>query len=170
MVPALVDGADGYRVLPVGRYTVPMSDVSRHFIEGRPDQEHRARLWRDFEEFTRGQLKSGLKALSFWLDGSFISGKSYPNDIDFTTIVDGLASQPIGLYDSYLNCGPAWQKKPHPELGRTLAIDAYAIVKGSDGDPAHAAYLSGRGYWDDWWQRSRATSEELSKGYLEVLP
>lgn len=170
MVPALIPGAEGYDVLPPGRHTITLSEVLDNFILGRPDELVRRALWQDFEDFRAGQLAHGIRPIAYWIDGSFSSGKEGPSDIDFTTIVDGPGSQPTGPFQTFLNVGPAWQANAHPVLGRTLKLDAYAVVKVADGAADQAIYQQTRGYWDDWWQRERSTGEVEAKGYLEVRP
>lgn len=62
-----------------------------------------------------------------------------------------------------------WKTENCPTLGRTLLLDEYGFVKKSDLDPDVQGYRLARGYWDDWWQRSRETKEDLARGYVEVI-
>jgi hypothetical protein len=62
-----------------------------------------------------------------------------------------------------------WQHKIHPDVGKLLRVDGFAIVKAPDSHPGIEDYYRLRGYWDDWWQRSRTTGAALTKGYVEVV-
>jgi hypothetical protein len=169
-LPPFVPGNEGFDVLPPGRHTVTSDDVRKAFITGRPDEAHREGLWTDFEDFCAGLVAQGLHPISYWIDGSFISAKVGPKDIDITPVLDFAKSTPSAEAKWFsMQAGPRWQTTQHPVLGRTLMLDIYPLVKLPDGHPDLRLYLVGRGKWDDWWQRCRATGEEMSKGFVEVL-
>lgn len=132
------------------------------------DSARRERILTDFLTYRDQQLRCGLAVTSYWIDGSFTSDKIDPGDIDITAIIDGSASTPVDDFDDWLLPGDRWKTLPHPRVGRTLLVDGYAVVKVPDNHPSSAGYQQLRGYWDDWWQRCRATGEQESKGYVEV--
>lgn len=168
-LPDFIDGADGYRVLPPGRHPCSLDDFADRFAHERTtDRVRRQLILDDFLTFRDQQLRCGLAIISYWIDGSFTSDKIDPGDIDITTVVDGPASAPIDDFADWLNPKDRWKTLPHPRVGRTLLVDGYAVVKVPDNHPTCADYLRTRGYWDDWWQRSRATGEVERKGFVEV--
>lgn len=168
-IPEFVPGADGYRVLPPGRHTCTQDEFRERFVDGLPDYACRKQIYDDLEEYQRQQKLNGLVVISYWIDGSFTSEKLNPGDIDITAIIDGSKSSPTqdGL-DSWINPRDTWKAIPHPSVGRPLLIDGFGLVKVPDGTQEHQMYLFLRGYWDDWWQRCRATNNVESKGYVEV--
>ncbi|GAA3816412.1 hypothetical protein GCM10022273_28960 [Cellulomonas soli] len=173
-LPTLVPGADGYPVLPRGRYTVTMSDVRDNFVVARSDGAWRGQLMDDLERYIELLDRLGLALDSVWLDGSFISGKVTPGDIDCSPVIDAARSAPdpsitADLNDMWIAPRNRWKHEPVPGIGRTLNLDIYGIVKVPDAHPGHGTYAALRGHWDDWWQRSRATGETLAKGYVEVV-
>lgn len=107
---------------------------------------------------------------AYWIGGSFVSGKDRPADIDFTAIIDGGSSTPdSSALADWTNPAKKWAHQVHPDVGRLLQLDAYGLVKLPDRHPGMDDYHQTRGYWDDWWQRSRATGEALARGYVEVV-
>lgn len=170
-LPELIDGPDGYKILPPGRHTCSFSQFESRFVTERiVDHARRSRILEDFLAYRDQQLRCGLVVTSYWIDGSFTSDKVDPGDIDITSLVDGNASRPAGDFASWLNPKDYWKVFVHPHVERTLLVDGFAIVKYPDAAPQELLdnYLKMRGYWDDWWQRSRNTGDRESKGYVEV--
>jgi hypothetical protein len=165
-LPPLNPGADGYSVPPPGRWSCSRTQFEAEFVCGDP---FRASLVADLDSYWGQQTRHGLVVLSYWIGGSFVSDKAQPRDIDFTAIIDGASSNPDLSASDWTNPGPGWKYQVHPEVGRTLNVDAYALAKFPDGHPLTSVYHQQRGQWDDWWQRSRATGEALTRGYVEVV-
>lgn len=166
-LPGFIDGPDGLKVLPPGRHSCTVAEVHACFVAGRPDEAHRQRLFDDWQAFWDQQLAHKLAVIAHWVDGSFTSDKVMPNDIDFSSLIDGTVMPKAG-YESWLSPGPTWKTCTAPIVNRLLLVDAYAVVKVPDAAPDAQHWLAARGKWDDWWQRSRVTGEALAKGYLEV--
>lgn len=168
-LPDFIEGPDGYGVLPHGRYTCSFDMFAHRFVHCRSvDNARRSQILSDFLEYRDQQIRCGITVTSYWIDGSFTSDKLDPGDIDIVAVVDGTASTPVEDYHDWLNPRDRWKTLPHPRVGRTLLVDGFAVVKVPDEHPACHNYLQMRGYWDDFWQRSRATGEQESKGYVEV--
>jgi hypothetical protein len=167
-LPAMEPGPDGYPVLPPGRYTCTRRQFENRFVKGH-DPRRRA-LVADVDAYADQQARHGLVVSSYWIAGSFVSGKDRPGDVDFTAVIDGPASSPdpVALSD-FTNPRDHWAHHIHPDVGRLLKLDAFGIVKLPDGHPQQRVYYELRGYWDDWWQRSRATGQALARGYVEVV-
>lgn len=166
-LPSLVAGPDGHAVLPPGRWTCSRADVEAVFL--RAHRATRQRLLDDLDIYAEQQARHGLVVMSYWIAGSVVSDKRRPGDIDFTAVIDGPASTPDFSARAWLSPGRTWQHNVHPDIGKLLRVDAYAVVKYADTDPRIGVYHRLRGSWDDWWQRSRATGQALTKGYVEVV-
>jgi hypothetical protein len=167
-LPAMEPGADGYPVLPPGRYTCSRRQFENTFVKGK--DPIRRKLLDDLDTYADQQARHGLVVSAYWIGGSFASGKDRPGDIDFTAVIDGSASSPDRTaLSEWTNPRNRWAHQVHPEVGRLLQVDAFGIVKYPDGHPRMRDYHEARGHWDDWWQRSRATGQALARGYVEVV-
>lgn len=95
-----------------------------------------------------------------WVNGSFVTAKHSPNDIDVTTFIsaENVAALTVGqLQDVWeLTAGPAPQQ---------VGCHSFLVVVFPDNHPYRNAYLRNRGYWDDLWSRRRIGPE---KGYIDV--
>ncbi|WJJ11496.1 hypothetical protein P9990_23545 [Prescottella equi] len=169
VLPDFIAGVDGYEVLPTGRWTCTEQCFIDRFVTDLPDSQRRKEIFDDFTQYRAMQAQAGLVVISYWIDGSFTSGKLNPGDIDVTAVIDGENSAPKPGYEDWMTPMDKWKSLVHPEVGRTLLVDGYSIVKTPDSHPNISAYHQMRGYWDDFWQRSRGTGEAASKGYVEVM-
>ena len=89
----------------------------------------RKRLFDDLDDYAEQQARHGLVVLSYWIGGSVVSDKGRPGDIDVTAVIDGPASRPDAGVGDWLNPGRTWQQNIHPDVGKLLRVDGYAIVK-----------------------------------------
>lgn len=167
-LPTMEPGADGYPVLPPGRHTCSRRQFENRFVKGLDPV--RRELVDDLDQYAEQQARHGLVISTYWIGGSFVSGKAHPGDLDFTAVIDGAASSPDpAALSDWTNPRNHWALHVHPDVGRLLRLDAFGIVKYPDGDPRIHVYHQARGYWDDWWQRSRASGQALARGYVEVV-
>jgi hypothetical protein len=166
-LPSLIPGADGYMVPPPGRWTCSRAQFEAAFVQG--GRPIRQRLVDDLDTYWDQQTRHGLAVLSYWIGGSFVSDKAQPGDIDVTAVIDGGASSPDKTAQDWINPRDKWKHQVHSDVGRLLLLDGFAVVKYPDGSPLIADYYRLRGHWDDWWQRSRASGQALTRGYVEVV-
>ena len=156
MIPS--HSAEG--LLPHGRHTASVVEIEQRFVNTFPTSLTRRSLldgWRRRSE----ELKSIVDIESEWIDGSFVTTKRDPRDIDMTTFV---------LMESWNALDVASRQRvalltQGPELKIQFGCDSYLIIIPPDGDPSEANYLYWRGYWDRQWSRARSGSP---KGYVEV--
>jgi len=166
--------------LPVGRYSSNLEDFERRFVR-HPEfssSETRSRIWNDFLSALT-LLKSALPVASVWVAGSFTTSKIDPSDIDCLFVVDISEIQKVTndepkakVVQEFANAGSL------KSVG--LLVDNYFIAWHPVMVPAAQSedernYYRIRGYWDDWWQRSRQPDQmSISnafprRGYLEVI-
>jgi hypothetical protein len=172
--PEFVPGADGYEVLPRGRYRCSVNDLRNHFALGLPDEAIRLSHIADLIDYLGALASIGLALDSVWVDGSFVSRKINPGDIDCSPVVVGADSSPIpeeipDLESKWIVPKDRWKYAEVPGIGRTVRLDVYGFVMLPDGHPAAMTGKAMRGHYDEFWQRSRGTGDTTAKGYLEVV-
>lgn len=106
-------------------------------------------------------MKSLVQIEFEWLDGSFVTTKSDPGDLDVTTFIRGDRLAAISVEDRGRVIDLTLGGRSKLEFG----CDSYLVVIWDDGHPWHEHYLQWRGYWDHFWSRHRDNSD---KGYVEV--
>jgi hypothetical protein len=96
-----------------------------------------------------------------WINGSFVTDKINPSDIDVVTFVDGAAFDKL----------PAWRQDVVSEICNGRGDMAYSHVDCKicsvypSSDRSHDSYVAEREYWDEAWSRFRPGT---TKGYVEV--
>lgn len=151
-------------LLPPGKHQVTPDQVREHFVDAFPESKTRERLYRRWMRH-RATLHSVLPILSQWVNGSYVTGKQDPSDVDVVTIMDG---------PTYLALPPALQDMANALLAgkETKAfwqIDSYPVLLFPDGHGEKAAAEAALQEWEHLWSRVKNDDHGV-KGFLEVLP
>lgn len=153
--------ADGR--LPLGMHRVTVDEFREHFVRAFPESKTRARLFMRWERH-RAALASILPIKAQWIDGSYVTNKPDPADVDLVTVMDGLVFEALA---------PALQDMAGALLDgkKTKAIwgmDSYAVFEFPEGHRAKVAADAAAVEWRSQWQSDR-DHDGLVKGFLEVL-
>jgi hypothetical protein len=81
-IPTLNDSGH----LPVGIHECTLEEIRKRF-GGFQESDRRPAIWRRFQEYVVEAKASG-KVKELLLDGSFVTAKAEPNDIDVIVVVD----------------------------------------------------------------------------------
>lgn len=173
-------------VLPPGRHRCTLAEVEQQFVldPSFAASVTRPAIWQDWQTALTLLTDSAL-VYTAWISGSFVTSKIDPGDIDACfalSIEDALTRSPAdrAVIESFIRRihGPAG----HPVPAHGLRVDSYPIwwapFHGEPEDDAkYLDYCRNRGYWDDFWSRSRTTPKGAPperpdaypvRGYLEV--
>ncbi|MFT9397429.1 MAG: hypothetical protein ABF545_05115 [Bifidobacterium psychraerophilum] len=173
MIPDL--NARGY--LPAGRYNCTLDEIEQKFVDSFPTDTTRKSIWGDFKKYISLLRKTNC-VCALWIGGSFTSKKTNPSDIDVVAIINSDQVPKSGPVFKMLSfCTAGHDFKAHSGL----AIDSFGLwwkPDTSGGYSQEPDYFQYRGYWDDFWQRTRSglvrhsviTRNETfpKRGYLEV--
>lgn len=164
----------------LGRHTVSLIDVQATYVDAPifRSNERRKLIWSNFLCLT-ARVRAVLPINAVMIGGSFASWKQSPSDIDVVFVLDKRHRARVSE-DNDRKMLMSLGSGGGPKI-RGWGIDSYtldweAIPITSKVNPAHRDYLIGRGYWDDWLQRSNSKNEEPNtghaipqRGYLEVI-
>lgn len=153
-------GPNGY--LPQGRHSVTVDEFYEQFVTAFPSSKTRERLYRRWARH-REALSSVLPVQAQWIDGSYVTSKVDPSDIDMVSVMDG---------EAYDRLAPTVRSLVEPLIAgkATKAVwgmDSYPVFRWPEGHPLEAASQLAELEWDTFWQRQRNMTG-LVKGYLEV--
>ncbi|MEU1285331.1 hypothetical protein [Kitasatospora sp. NPDC005856] len=185
--------ADGY--LRPGRYQVDLDEAEKLLVldplfAGSPT---RAEIWNGLERYLvrfwalDENFESVLQGRSLvdrlWLGGSFVSSRFDPNNIDLTVFIDSEAERLVQNKEGAGWLGKAFDRRDILRDFRLspLPVRYHKVISPfrlKELSQVERAYLAGRGGWDDWWQRRRASDQVKDgptvetvrpvRGYLEV--
>lgn len=152
-------GANG--LLPTGLIQVTADQVHEHFVAHFDTSKSRQRLF-DQWMLHRAAITSIVPIQRQWLDGSFVTSKVNPGDIDVVTFVDGesvdaLSDAQIALLGD-LTDGHATRDR--------WGVDSFLVATYPEDHPERALSRKAEGSWRRLWTSVKGSS--LTKGFLEV--
>jgi len=112
----------------------------------------------------KNELKElcGKTELKQWIDGSFVTKKPKPSDIDLVTFVDFETAK---LKEKEL------RKFIYPESLGNYGIDGYMIVIYPEGHKFHFIYQADCAYWVNQFDKTKPDKryKRIPKGFLEII-
>ncbi len=151
---------DAAGCLPAGRYLATVDDVEQTLVSPFPRSLTRADLFNGWQRLRR-EIRAMVSVEMEWIDGSFVTTKTDPGDIDLVTFIraEHLVALPLADLQTLmpLFMGPATKAR--------FRCESYLVPVVPEHDPAENVYLRNRGYWDRQWSRDRTRPE---KGYIDV--
>lgn len=180
MLPQL-DSATG--LLPLGRHHVSLASVKSRFVDA-PEfvtSASRPVIWEHFESAV-GELQRILPVAYVWIAGSFITNKPEPDDLDLVFWCEDrfvhAVSDPKDRMILQVVAQNHLRRTTGLRLDTRIAHWHVHPEAASMRTPEYDAYVSLRGYWDDFWLRRRSgaktdppvRNDALPRaGYLEIM-
>lgn len=152
-------GADG--LLPTGLIPATTDQVHATFVAPFASSTTRQELY-DKWLLHRAAIESLVPIQRQWIDGSYVTSKVDPADVDVVTFVDGadveaLDPAQLALLES-LTSGH--------ETRDQWGVDSFLVATYAEGHPARAVSRRAEGSWRRLWTSVKGTDQ--SKGFLEV--
>lgn len=137
-------------------------DFEEYFVLNFDVDSKRHLIFENYKRYIKDFQTSITDNFTQWINGSFVTEKRNPNDIDFVTLLDYqiVAKHRKLLDDTFLNSNSL--KKYH--------LDAYALEIYPE---AHKNYFFTKSdllYWNDWFSKSemKKSKKRFPKGYVEI--
>jgi hypothetical protein len=152
-------GPDG--LLPVGAHQTDAQEIERRLVQVHPLSATRAWLY-DAWRRRRAAMASLVAIEREWVNGSFVTLKRDPGDVDVVSFVRGEAIENL-TEDAVTDLRNLFERE---RIRRIFGCDGYLVIIRPIGHPQRAAYEERCTYWHDWWSRTR---DDQPKGYLDVV-
>jgi len=102
-----------------------------------------------------------LDELHQWVNGSYVTKRTNPGDIDLVTFLD---------YDVVEQLGNKLDNFKYPNSEMIYGVDAYIVEVYPENHKERFKYISDRAYWYDRFTKTRRIrGNKLSKGFLEIF-
>ena len=97
-----------------------------------------------------------------WIDGSFVTKKAAPGDIDLVTFID---NRSINLL------GTAIEQFKYPFSMEIYGVDAYLVKTYRTDDEKYPLYIGDSMYWMNSFDKTHRgrNGHKLPKGFLEII-
>lgn len=150
--------------LKPNKYEITFNEAREFFVDSFVESETRQRNWTGFCNFLQMLIDLGLTEMQVWVDGSFVTNKLNPNDIDCVIyikpeIINSISNEnQENLYKKFSKQG---NEKAHVEY----FTDPYILldVTNTPCFPGYKEWCDNKIYWENWWGHDRNNNE---KGFL----
>lgn len=153
---------DGEGYLPAGSHQATIDELKAAFVDGVGDSMHRAAVFDRYLQH-RAMVRDACEFRLQRIDGSFVTSKGQPADVDVITVVEGLAFDALPQHKQDL---VRYLHRGH-ETRDSLGVDAFLLVRYTEGHPEHAVFAALEGHWTWQWSRIRGRGDRW-KGFVEV--
>ncbi|MDO8368921.1 MAG: hypothetical protein Q7T20_19140 [Saprospiraceae bacterium] len=119
---------------------------------------HRENLFEEYLVFLRTLRELDLSNFFQWINGSFVTQKTFPKDIDVVTFLN------------YQNL-PFIEEKLSPNLFKSNTLDCYFVIIYPEEHSLHNLYNMDRAEWNFLFsttRRNRKTGKMLKKGFVQL--
>jgi hypothetical protein len=147
-------------ILPPGRHVMTLEQIKALCVDAFSNRARRSELFHHFEELVQSFLVGGIPC-EIWLDGSFLTEKEAPRDLDVTVIIEADVATNLS----------ADQQKLVDIAGEGRfndAVDSFVFSRLPREDPNFGDDLADPAYsWGE--QYGRETSEQWLKGFVVMM-
>ena len=146
--------------MPIGVYETTVLEVERHLVQSFPSSLTRRPIYIGWRQ-RRQNIAALVPIDSEWTDGSFVSSKRDPGDVDVVTFIDG------DQYESLKQSDRDQLEQLFLRVRNKLRFgcDGFMVPIRHGGHPLRAIYEAQLTYWSRVWSHDR---DGRGKGFLDV--
>ncbi len=136
----------------------PIKTDLESFKETFVTNSHREKLFEEYLIFLHSLKELGLDKFFQWVNGSFVTKKTFPNDIDVVTFLD------------YRNL-PLMEEKLSSRLFKTNTLDCYFVISYPEEHRSHNLYKMDYAEWKFLFSTTRRdlkTGKTGKKGFIQI--
>jgi len=137
-------------------------DVEHFFVQRMANSDTRRQLWTNFAEFTLRFREEVAQAFTIWLDGSFVTRKVNPRDIDAVFLIDyRVCERSKSVLENRWFIAENKLKK---------GLDLYYSIEYPENHKRHFLTHLNRLYWLDIYGHTRKdiTGRQQIKGFIQI--
>lgn len=138
-----------------------LAELKKEFVDDIPSGK-RMDIFNRFLKYNEDLQKVlGFHGFVQWIDGSFVTKKVNPGDIDLVTFIES---------EKIMKAGSGIDPFRFPNSESIYGVDAYIIEVYPSDEPDYFKTVSDRAYWTDRFSKTRRdrNGNKLKKGFLEI--
>lgn len=145
---------------PDNKITSTLEELETEFVKNIPTPKRKEIFEAHINYSDQFKKVCNLKELHQWINGSFVTKKSSPGDIDLITFLD---------FETVKQLGDSINNFKYPKSEIVYGVDAYIIEVYPEDHKNWFIYLSDKAYWVDRFTKTRRVKgNRLAKGFLEI--
>jgi hypothetical protein len=149
-------------LMPYDRIALSMEEFEAFFVNGFSDNSKRKELFSSYKAYIAAFQYEITPRFVQWIDGSFLTKKTSPRDLDFVTLLDfGIANEKSELLRS---------KFLFKASEQFFGLDAYLVEVFPESHRNHFITKSDLAYWNSWFSRTseNRAGKSHNKGFVEI--
>ena len=152
-------------ITPANEVAMTLAEFEERFVKAVPSTSTRHTIFSSYLHFVDRFRTEIDSSFTHWLNGSFVTNKTDPNDLDLVTFIDdAIYADKQVLIDGVFRLSGARQHFP--------GIDAYTVRRYPDSNQVgcSVAYLD-TAYWRDLFAQTRPNrfGKRYRKGFVEIV-
>lgn len=148
--------------MPYERITLTLAEFKEFFVTAFEVTSTRHEIFRNYLRYVGDFQNEITTEFTQWLDGSFLTKKTNPADLDFVTLLDFQISieKESQLERQFLN---------RPAIAE-YRLDAYIEQIFPEGHRDYFFTQSDLAYWNSWFSKTKENraGRKFPKGYVEI--
>lgn len=154
--------SEGY-LSPIGKITTDLSSFEQVFVTAFPTSTTRPRLWANHLWYIQHFRQEVSHDFVQWLDGSFVTLKENPNDIDLVTCIDYKIFEPM---EEQKRLEEFWSYNLEDK-----GLDSYLLGVYPEGHPEYPMYEYNARNWHIRYTNAKTSKKPIEnvKGYIEII-
>lgn len=148
-------------LIPDNKIISDLAELKTEFVDGIPSGK-RMDLFNRLLKYNEDLQKVlGFCGFVQWINGSFVTKKVNPGDIDLVTFIET---------EKILEIGSSIDPFRFPNSESIYGVDAYIIEVYPSDEPDYFRTVSDKAYWADRFSKTRRdrNGNKLRKGFLEI--
>lgn len=140
-----------------------LQEFQINFVDSFSLDSKRHEIFLNYQRFLNDFSKEVTTDFVQWINGSFVTRKQNPRDIDFVTILDHVVFQEKErLIENKFRLLAARE---------IYSVDAYTIRKYPETHPKYNICRDELVYWNHWFSYSKKNQakKKFSKGFVEII-
>lgn len=147
---------------PHEKIETDLDSFKENLVDGITNSKTRQKLYEGYLKYNE-DLKLLLKGQQYtqWVDGSFVSNKINPKDVDLVNLID---HELVDKFEIELNQFIKFNSKDR------YGVDGYILRIYPQGHPKYVRTQSDLVYWETWFSKSKINrrKQRFPKGFLEL--
>lgn len=148
--------------MPYKNIKIRYSDFKLHFVEQADPPSSRPIIFERYEKYLEAFKKKVSPRFVQWINGSFVTKKKNPDDIDFVTFLDYKVyeEKELVVKDEFVR----------KSVLNSYGIDAYLVVIYPENHKLYSCTKSDTLYWYEWFSRTKMNKQRKRhhKGFVEI--
>jgi len=140
---------------------IDLNTFQTYFVNKMENSEHREKLFQDYLNYTRDLSKFVTNQFFQWINGSYVTQKNTPRDIDLVSFID---------YRLVENYQQELRSFAYPLSKEIYNVDAYIVKLYPDNDRNLVYSKSDTLYWFHHFQKTRPNKkgDKFHKGFIKI--